>query len=122
MIYCASQKTQEFHKYITKLEITWFIFAFSKHVKLYCSEVTHEFLLTDRRFVHLESFIFSLPIEEPTTVTLRDDSTGKASPHNVHDLFTIAMLFQYVYVHKYFRLWHPCNIQNSSKGKSNIGN
>ncbi|XP_033645679.1 protein artemis-like isoform X2 [Asterias rubens] len=49
----------------------------STHIKLYCSEVTREFLLTDRRFVHLEPFLISLPIEEPTLITLCDDTKEK---------------------------------------------
>ncbi|XP_038067370.1 protein artemis-like [Patiria miniata] len=49
----------------------------SKRIRLYCSEVTREFLLTDRRYVHLESSITSLPIEEPTTVALYNEINGE---------------------------------------------
>ncbi|XP_041457763.1 protein artemis-like [Lytechinus variegatus] len=47
------------------------------HIKLYCSEVTFEFLLTDERYKHLQASLFSLPIEQTSTVTLVNEFNGQ---------------------------------------------
>ena len=49
----------------------------SLHVKLYCSEVTHELLMADPRFSHLRASLCSLPIEQPTTITLVNELNGQ---------------------------------------------
>ncbi|XP_063953850.1 protein artemis-like isoform X2 [Lytechinus pictus] len=47
------------------------------HIKLYCSEVTFEFLLTDERYKHLQASLFSLPIEQTSTVILVNEFNGQ---------------------------------------------
>ncbi|XP_072181650.1 protein artemis-like [Diadema setosum] len=45
-------------------------------IKLYCSEVTQEFLLSDPKYSHLGLSVHSLPIEQSTTVMLADEFNG----------------------------------------------
>ncbi|XP_030856288.1 protein artemis isoform X3 [Strongylocentrotus purpuratus] len=47
------------------------------HIRLYCSEVTYEFLLTDDKYKHLQASLSSLPIEQTSTVALVNEFNGQ---------------------------------------------
>ncbi|XP_061524313.1 protein artemis isoform X3 [Phycodurus eques] len=50
----------------------------SRRVKLYCSPVTKELLLSSRRHLFWEKFIVPLELESPTQISLVDETSGES--------------------------------------------
>nr|XP_006816383.1 PREDICTED: protein artemis-like [Saccoglossus kowalevskii] len=47
------------------------------HVKFYCSDVTKELLIANSKYTYLKEYIITLSLENPTSITLKDEKQGK---------------------------------------------